>query len=173
MKPKGYFREGGKTKPITQKKGITEDKLNVSVKGNNDTIEVGTKKPTGGMKGNREKKLLTVESYLDAAHIGQPIDGIPLNSIIEYEEGKTNDYKIVGYKQGSTFSEKTIKHIAPNMRTYQLSVYGEPESDYGKIYAINEEVAEKVARQELRGDVEFELYDMTPSGSRQRVFHYR
>lgn len=41
--PKGFFKEGGKTKPRHDKKGITEDKLSVSVKGNNDTIEVGTK----------------------------------------------------------------------------------------------------------------------------------
>lgn len=41
-KPKGFFKEGGKTKPRFEKKGITEDKLNVSVKGNNDTIVVGT-----------------------------------------------------------------------------------------------------------------------------------
>ena len=52
--PKGFFKEGGKTKPRFEKKGIKESDMRISVKGNNDTITVGTKKSTGGMKGNRE-----------------------------------------------------------------------------------------------------------------------
>lgn len=52
--PKGFFKEGGKTKPRFEKKGIKESDMRISVKGNNDTITVGTKKSTGGMERHRE-----------------------------------------------------------------------------------------------------------------------
>lgn len=45
-KVKGYAKHrNGKAHPIHEKNGITEDQLNVSVKGNNDTIKVEKKKP--------------------------------------------------------------------------------------------------------------------------------
>ena len=43
---KGFASHGnGKKHPIHEKKGITEDQMNISVKGNNDTIEVQKPKP--------------------------------------------------------------------------------------------------------------------------------
>lgn len=50
---KGFAaHSNGKKHPIHEKKGIKESDLNISVKGNNDRIEVG--KSIKGMKGNRE-----------------------------------------------------------------------------------------------------------------------
>lgn len=42
-KPKGFYKQGGKTKPINEKKGVKESDMKISVKGNNDTIRVDPK----------------------------------------------------------------------------------------------------------------------------------
>lgn len=39
-KPKGFYKQGGRVKPITEKKGIKESDMRISVKGNNDRIRV-------------------------------------------------------------------------------------------------------------------------------------
>lgn len=59
--PKGFFKEGGKTKPRHEKKGITEDQMSVSVKGNNDTIVV-EKKP---VKRTKEIEVYKIDDAPD------------------------------------------------------------------------------------------------------------
>ena len=57
---KGFGTHGnGKHHPVHEKKGVTEDQLKISVKGNNDTIEVNKNKTT------KRKKLTNAESHIE------------------------------------------------------------------------------------------------------------
>lgn len=59
--PKGFFKDNGKTKPRHEKKGISEDQMNISVKGNNDTIVV-EKKP---VKRTKEIEVYKIDDAPD------------------------------------------------------------------------------------------------------------
>ena len=39
-KPKGFYKQGGRVKPITEKKGVKESDMKISVQGNNDRIKI-------------------------------------------------------------------------------------------------------------------------------------
>lgn len=114
MKPKGYFKEGGKTKPITPKKGITEDQMKISVKGNNDTIEVGAKKPTSGMKGNRESGIKT-----DRENFKEKFEQAEKKWKLEVDNGDTMIYRNIA---------------DPSLTVEMHHDYEEPENDDEKAY---------------------------------------
>ena len=57
-KPKGFYKQGGRVKPITDKKGVKESDMKISVKGNNDTIRVDSKKPSGILHRNNQNAIM-------------------------------------------------------------------------------------------------------------------
>jgi len=52
--------------------------------------------------------------------------------------------RIVGYKGGDTFNEKTIRQIHPNMKNFS-TYHNEAPDEEQKIQAINPEVARHIA----------------------------
>lgn len=59
-KPKGFYKQGGKSKPISEKKGVRESDMKIDVKGNNDRIKVD-----GDFTRKHDKKFVTTQFKLN------------------------------------------------------------------------------------------------------------
>lgn len=108
-----------------------------------------------------KRKFRIIHSWVDMESSGLNTPnmrkGIPLESIIE---GEGNSYKIVGYRQGSTFSEESLKHIAPNMKKYGITVLDDPNEEYPEFHATDDKYADILVNEYLRPDVRYELYQI-------------
>ena len=68
--------------------------------------------------------------------------------------------EIVGYTQGQTFSAEDIRKISPKMKKYELVVPEDAESEYGCIHATSPKLAHKIAKDELKAGVGYELFSV-------------
>ena len=114
MSIKGYAtNSGGKKHPIHEKQGITEDKLGISVKGNNDKIEV---KIDPKMRGN-------------------------LNNLGRYFRFKNKPVEIVNISEVKNLAEKRHSHFfdVDTMRFFKSRISDEAYKFGDKIYFITSE----------------------------------
>ena len=107
---------------------------------------------------SRENRYHVIDSYISSEALGIKIDDVPLDSIVE---GTGDNYKIVAYQQGSTFSEKGIKHIAPNMKTYRIHVPTVRDEEFPEFRAMNDELARALVKNYLKPNAKFELYQVS------------
>lgn len=115
MTIKGFTtNSGGKKHPITEKKGITEDQMKISVKGNNDTISV---KPI-------ERRFRGSLNNLGAYFRERNIDAITTSIY---------DVKKLAEKRHSHFFDDDT------MRFFKSRIYDEAYKFKDKIYFITSE----------------------------------
>lgn len=76
-KPKGFYKQGGRVKPITEKKGVMESDMKISVKGNNDRIKIDD-----DFTRKHNKKFATTQFKLN-------------KSISEKNNSPTNKYRFI------------------------------------------------------------------------------
>ena len=92
-----------------------------------------------------------VHSSVISDRLDIPIDGY----LGTYTLGIGKNLRIVGYKQGQTFTQKSINRIDPKISEYQLQVFTDPDNDYGNVYAINDNIAIRIADDILLEELEF------------------
>jgi len=139
------------------------DNLKETVDGTNEKIL--TLQPTGKKvtitgsgdvirnKRDLPRDLNYIHSYVISDRIGIPIDGY----IGTYTVGTGKNAKIVGYKQGQTFSKESIQRIDPKIKEYDVTVMSDPEGEYGKVYATTDAIATRVADDLLKENTPFVL----------------
>jgi hypothetical protein len=110
---------------------------------------------TSGVRLKRDlpKNFNFVHSFVVAKRLGIDTDGF----VGTYTIGTGKNTKIVGYKQGQTFTQDSVGRIDPKIKEYTITVFSDSDSDYGKIFAINDTIAKRIAEDELKPDTEFGL----------------
>ncbi len=136
---KGFTRDH-KFIPMTDYKKVTRKSRDMKAK-------------TQGVRMKRDLPRLFnhVHSSVIADRLGIDTDGF----VGTYTVGTGKDVKIVGYKEGQTFTQKSVEHIDPKIKEYRLSVFSEPNSDYGKIFAVNNNIAIRIADDILLEELQF------------------
>ncbi len=137
-------------------KGFTKDKkfhpINNS-KGARKARDQNEKSSGVRLKRDLPKNFNFVHSSVIADRLGIDTDGF----VGTYTIGTGKDVKIVGYKEGQTFTQKSVEHIDPKIKEYRLSVFSEPNSDFGKIFAVNDNIAKRIAEDELQEGTDYGL----------------
>jgi len=141
-------------------KGFMKDKkfrpINNS-KGTRKSRDQKTKTQGVKIRKGREKHLDLphdlnhVHSSVISDRLDIPIDGF----LGTYTLGTGKNIRIVGYKQGQTFSQESISRIDPKIKEYNLTVFTDQDSDYGKIFAINDDIAIRIADDILLEELQF------------------
>lgn len=111
------------------------------------------------IKMKTDARIIGVGSYVVSKELGIPVDGV----VGTYVKGRGKDYSIVGYMQGQTFTTDSVAHIDDKVKAYSLVVSEFPEEDSPTIFAINDQLAKRIAMDYLKPNTDFELYEKMAS----------